>query len=832
MHGRARCRTLLRTSLALALAAVLAVAVAPVQAAAADDVVLADFERPDALDGATVVAPDLDTATLTDSLASEGRQSMLLDISAFNSKAGTVFPRVWLNVGSTVPDVDWTQRRYLHVGVANGSTERARVYVVVWDENERFLLRSQWAEPFEHRVFEIETAAIAAAGVDLSRLAKIQISTERSASPKRVYADDIRLTDERTDIPAEQARTAPGLIALMDLSGAVAAASDALAAVRDKIRPRPTAPDRALAEEADDLGEQLDGYADQIESLDDGDLAGAREIWTGLTGIDWQVRRLSTLVDARAARPTGPVGIGFADSMSRVYPRDLPCDCTFRPPTVDVVRGEHESIQLVTMPYAAPLTGAHVRVRSVHRGHDGIDVDAHPVVALNMVPPVEQKPAKPTAFRPSVYEGWTPDPIQTAQDSVDVAAGDLQAFWVGVETDSRTRPGVHKVDLEVRAAGMAPQRVRIDVRVGDVRIAQKPLLRTAIGHDPKAYAEPYGVTDPDAIAELVDQEYAFLGDYLLQGDNIYRSIYESDPPSVDSLRRIERQGAGLRQFNIWYFDPRLFDLGAPETWAPQADALFDRIQPHVDSYRAAGFADKAYLYCCDETRAEHTELIRFVLTRFKERFPDIRVLTTAIDNQMGRGSGLDELMDWWVRDVPWFDPEIIAERHAAGLEAWWYLHAGNTNPTPNMFVNYDPGQLRILLGPMAHQAGVDGFLYYRVDRWYGHGVLADGPFSSWEPRTWNNLAGDGSLLYPGPDGPIPSIRLENIRDGLEDYNLLGALSEAVDEAGPRTDPDLLARARHLLAAGDVVTSNFEYVDSPDTYRHWRSDVIRTTARLS
>ena len=31
------------------------------------------------------------------------------------------------------------------------------------------------------------------------------------------------------------------------------------------------------------------------------------------------------------------------------------------------------------------------------------------------------------------------------------------------------------------------------------------------------------------------------------------------------------------------------------------------------------------------------------------------------------------------------------------------------------------------------------------------------------------------LFYPGPDGPLSSIRLENIGDGLEDYELFRRL---------------------------------------------------------
>jgi hypothetical protein len=802
-----------------------------VPAAAADDIVLADFESADVLDGVTLPAPELDRASITDAFASSGTTSLRFDIGEFDSKAGSVFPRVWLNIGSALPDVDWSQRTYLHVGMANGSTERAHLYVVVWDKNGRYLLRSHWADPFDYVVFEIPIADIVRAGVDLHRLDKVQLSTERSPSPKLFFADDIRLTDNRADVPAEQARVAPSLVAAMDLEGAHAKASHALAEARKGIRPRPAGPDRALAEQAEAIQEELESLADQIDSVGDA-VDRAREIRSELTDLGWRIKRLSTMVDARKARPNAPVGLGFADSMSRVYPRDLPCDCNYAAPTLDMVRGEHESIQLVVMAYASALPQARVTARILGPRPAGLRVDVHPVVSLSLAPPVDQPPARPTPYRPSVYTGWTPDAIQTARDSMDVAAGDLQSFWVGFETTPETPPGLYPVKLELRADGIAPQQVQMKVRVKNVRIARKPLLRTAIGHDPKAYAEPYGVTDPDAMADLVAHEYSFLGEYLLQGDNIYRSIYEGKPPSVESLRRIEHDAAGLRQFNVWYFDPRLFDIRAPETWKAQADAMFDLIQPYIDQYRAVGLIDKAYLYCCDETRTEYNEVVTYVLTRFKKRFPEVEVLATAVDNEMGRQTGLGELIDWWVRDVPWYVPEVIAERHAAGREAWWYLHAGNTNPTPNVFLNYDPGQLRVLLGPMIHQAGLDGFLYYRVDRWYGHKVLDDGPLSSWDPRTWNNRAGDGSLFYPGPKGPIPSIRLENIRDGLEDYNLLEALKRAIDEAPPGTNPALLARAKRLLDASDVVKDNYEYTSSPHAYRQWRSQVVDVVDTLT
>jgi hypothetical protein len=70
--------------------------------------------------------------------------------------------------------------------------------------------------------------------------------------------------------------------------------------------------------------------------------------------------------------------------------------------------------------------------------------------------------------------------------------------------------------------------------------------------------------------------------------------------------------------------------------------------------------------------------------------------------------------------------------------------------------------------------GVDGFLYWCVNYW----EQVDDPWS--DMSTVKNLSpdvfGDGSLLYngnkAGVNGPVGSLRLENIREGIDDFEYL------------------------------------------------------------
>ncbi|MBQ8309199.1 MAG: DUF4091 domain-containing protein [Clostridia bacterium] len=71
----------------------------------------------------------------------------------------------------------------------------------------------------------------------------------------------------------------------------------------------------------------------------------------------------------------------------------------------------------------------------------------------------------------------------------------------------------------------------------------------------------------------------------------------------------------------------------------------------------------------------------------------------------------------------------------------------------------------------AYYAGRDqNAKYYYVDEYYEN------------PNRYRNIPGEGYLLYPGSkygiDGPIASLRLETIRDGYEEYELLYNIKEA------------------------------------------------------
>ncbi len=117
-----------------------------------------------------------------------------------------------------------------------------------------------------------------------------------------------------------------------------------------------------------------------------------------------------------------------------------------------------------------------------------------------------------------------------------------------------------------------------------------------------------------------------------------------------------------------------------------------------------------------------------------------------------------------------------------GNELWSYVACEPQwgSPYQNILLFNDGTEARTMFWTM-YKNGQTGFLYWRED--YYPGLAANtyalrNPFSATGP-------GDGILIYPGAIygqvDPIPSLRLLNMRDGVEDYDLLCMLEEKYGE---------------------------------------------------
>lgn len=596
---------------------------------------------------------------------------------------------------------------------------------------------------------------------------------------------------------------------------------------------------RAAAQSA-----RLEELAERAHELE-GDFDEFNEISEETAAAGLAVHRLGDFVDVRADQPDAPFGIATADAMSLVYPMDLPCEaCSLEAPEVSLAQGEYESIQTVLLPYAQEFEDVRAQVTDV-RGPDsavengrtgeadtsGIEARVHPLGSVF----VENTDAVLPALgeRPENYAGWIPDPVRTDLPSVDLQPGVMQPHWLQFYAAADATPGTYTVTVAFTAAGAEPQQLEVDATVWPVAIPDRPDL--AMSMTTKS-TEPGAPTDYSERWYMLEQVYQpssqeefdelsagyidFLSDFKIEPDLIYNTV----PPPVEELRELDER-VGLEQFNVLYLPPyeMEFDPDAPQTWQPQIDEILDIVGAAMAEYEEAGLADRAYIYGFDER--SDAELAQAVLSQIKEEFPDLPVMSTFMDRSLGVDSGLADYVDIWVPGVETIDTGAMQQAQERGDEVYWYIHQNVRHPLPNWFNGYSPSDTRVLLGPLSHTTGVDGFLYYNIMRWPDREPMTDGVLSSWDPQTYNTANGDGSLFYPGAEGPLSSQRLHNFRDGLEDFNLLNTLQAAIESAEESgASEGELARARELLSAEAIVTDETEYTRDAGAYRQWRSEV--------
>jgi hypothetical protein len=89
------------------------------------------------------------------------------------------------------------------------------------------------------------------------------------------------------------------------------------------------------------------------------------------------------------------------------------------------------------------------------------------------------------------------------------------------------------------------------------------------------------------------------------------------------------------------------------------------------------------------------------------------------------------------------------------------------------------------------------------------------------------------MIYPGPDGtPLPSTRMAVLRDGIEDYECLWLLREAMKTRADKLTPEQRAEVEALLAVPDaLVRDNKTFTEDPGVIENTRRAVSAWVEKL-
>ena len=309
------------------------------------------------------------------------------------------------------------------------------------------------------------------------------------------------------------------------------------------------------------------------------------------------------------------------------------------------------------------------------------------------------------------------------------------------------------------------------------------------------------------------------------------------------------------------------------------DRMVETIRPIVEGMQKAGYGDRLIAYGFDESltgqfKCDMAPSVRRVFGAVKAAFPNVTTISAGFGYKVwGDPPPMDVPMDVWISDYftfPWPDVHVGAlskancQRQQGEVAAWraqhgyWWYWASAPAPGPDgvpggpnshpywlnpSYIGWPPIGGRLLMW-LAVANDVSGMLYYASDNWPNPKIVrrTNGTMITDTGGIASTHDGDGALLYPGENGPIPSLRLLNIAAGIEDAQLFAALSaaerkELVGELVPsgdqwlndpgRMDAVRLEAARRVLQTHAALDAR----RSPLASVKWKSDDPAGRARL-
>ncbi len=148
-------------------------------------------------------------------------------------------------------------------------------------------------------------------------------------------------------------------------------------------------------------------------------------------------------------------------------------------------------------------------------------------------------------------------------------------------------------------------------------------------------------------------------------------------------------------------------------------------------------------------------------------------------------------IDTWCPTVDYYNSQDQRDKYADQEEKWWYTCISPRAPYPTYHIEDTLLSARTLSWMQA-EYDVVGNLFWATNvyaNYNGSQYENIEDFYEGDASRFSQVNGDGYLFYPGKpygiDGPVGSLRLEAIRDGLEEYEVLYELKEnykAVSEA--------------------------------------------------
>jgi len=564
-------------------------------------------------------------------------------------------------------------------------------------------------------------------------------------------------------------------------------------------------------------------------------------LWTQIKTLKVRLPQLEAEVmqAAVAERVSKPYAVFAVSPMLKLRPEQVPSGepiSASNPVTLFAAKGEGESVQIVIAALERTLKNVKVGVSPLVGPKGSMIL---PEVRLVGYVPVQ----KPTPGGFGII-GRYPDPLLPLRN-FDVAEGECQSVWLTVWVPKDAEPGDYEGAITIEPQNIERTVAPIHLRVYDVTLPTQSFLKTCVLIWDYKARQVYGdAWTPERSRRFYELclRYRFTPPpplpwdkvFVKQPDGTWRANWDEFDREVEAW-----MSKGATAFSIggilrWGTKP------PPENEQADVAAKLKLLDEHL---KRKGWSERFYFYVFDEPSTAEFINIEALCRFVHEHAPNLNILLTAGYGATGpfrthaptpEGAAYRALAGFiniWVPHIDCFDEPFLRERKKAGDQVWMYVCISTVGKTyPDIWRIDWTGVAHRAVGWWLWRYGCDGFLYWCVNYWTDDKGQPFDLFAN--PVAYPGGNGDGFLFYPDPNrgDPIPSVRAEIFRDGIEDYDLLTMLQQTatklkLDKFKAQKFAQLLAQAEKLSDASDLILAPNKFADDPIAYHERHRQIL-------
>ena len=502
--------------------------------------------------------------------------------------------------------------------------------------------------------------------------------------------------------------------------------------------------------------------------------------------------------------------------------------------TLDAVRGEQVSAQLAVAS-GQRLDDVRATVGEL-RGPGGAKLGAPRLRFVKYVPVMRSKTeydwsAKidDVASSREVSGDRNPDVVGDPLEergSVGVPAHAAQPLWFTFQVPSDAAPGTYTGTVQVTADGKTVASYPLSMRVGAATVPPPDKYRffLDVWAQPETIARQHGVPMwSPSHWRLIE---AYQRDLHARGQKVINTTIVDDPWQHPwSLGRRKAQTYQPYGSMVgWSYDGKKFGFDFARFDKYVETARRAGIGPDIGAFSMLAFQDAEHLTYTDTRSGKVVrEDVELGGTRWREAWGaflkdfqahltqrgwlehtwlsfDERPLNTmtvvrdfvheqapVFDKRISiAGSNTTEKLaqnlsvDWGGIDA--LTPEKVEQRRKEGKITTFYTYGVPAHP--NNFT-YSPAVESRMLPWISAQRHMDGYLRWAYNSW---------PRDPFQEPVFLFTQGDEYQVYPGKDGPMSSVRWEQLKEGIEDFELVAQVREKHGETdGLKRALDLAVR---------------------------------------